>query len=87
MARKLILTESQFNQLITNKILTESSISDIVKSHEFEKSIKDAVESTIKNDKNLEKDLEKKIKKIVAKSVSELFKVLWQKKYFYENDF
>ncbi len=87
MAKKLILSESQFNRLIVNKILTESNVDDIIKSRELEKKIKDETISAVKNDKQLEKELEKKIKKIVAKSVSELFKVLWQKRMFYENDF
>jgi len=87
MAKKLILNESQFNQLIVNKILTESNIDDIIKSRELERKIKDETISAVKNDKELERELEKKIKKIVAKSVSELFKVLWQKRTFYENDF
>lgn len=87
MAKKLILNESQFNRLIVNKILAESNVDDIIKSREFEKKIKDETISAVKNDKQLEKELEKKIKKIVAKSVSELFKVLWQKRTFYENDF
>ena len=87
MAKKLILSESQFNRLIVNKILAESNIDDIIKSRELEKKIKDETISAVKNDKQLEKELETKIKKIVAKSVSELFKVLWQKRMFYENDF
>lgn len=87
MAKKLILSESQFNRLIVNKILAESNVDDIIKSRELEKKIKDETISAVKNDKQLEKELEKKIKKIVAKSVSELFKVLWQKRMFYENDF
>ena len=87
MAKKLILSESQFNQLVINKILTESNIDDVIKSRELERKIKDETISAVKNDKELERELEKKIKKIVAKSVSELFKVLWQKRTFYENDF
>ena len=87
MAKKLILSESQFNQLVINKILTESNIDDVIKSRELERKIKDETISAVKNDKELERELEKKIKKIVAKSVSELFKVLWQKRVFYENDF
>ena len=87
MAKKLILSESQFNRLIVNKILAESNIDDVIKSRELERKIKDETISAVKNDKELERELEKKIKKIVAKSVSELFKVLWQKRTFYENDF
>ena len=87
MAKKLILSESQFNRLIVNKILAESNIDDVIKSRELERKIKDETISAVKNDKELERELEKKIKKIVAKSVSELFKVLWQKRMFYENDF
>ena len=87
MAKKLILSESQFNRLIVNKILAESNIDDVIKSRELERKIKDETISAVKNDKELERELEKKIKKIVAKSVSELFKVLWQKRTFYEKDF
>lgn len=85
--KKIILSESQYEQLVINSILTESNVDDIIRSRDFEKKIKDTVADAIKNDKSLEKDLEKRIKKIVAKSVSELFRVLWQRKNFYENEF
>ena len=39
MAKKLILSESQFNRLIVNKILAESNVDDIIKSRELEKKI------------------------------------------------
>lgn len=87
MAKRLIINESQFNQLIINGILTESNFDEILKSHELEKKIKDVTSSAIKNDKGLERELEEKVRKVVAKSVSELFKTLWQKKCFWEKEF
>jgi len=85
MGKRLILNESQFNQLIANEILTESSNSDIFKSSEFEKRVKDIVTSTIKNDKQSEKELEKKVREIVAKTVNIFFRTLWQRSNFYED--
>ena len=84
-SKKIILKESQYEQLMINSILTESTVDDILKSREFEKKIKDAIAAAIKNDKSLEKDLEKKVKKVVTNCVSELFKTLWQRRSFYEN--
>lgn len=83
--KKLILTESQFNRIMAESILSESNIDDIVKSRDFEKKVKETVASAIKNDKTIEKDLEQKVKKVVVNCVSELFKTLWQRKSFYEN--
>lgn len=85
MAKKLILNESQYEQLMINSILTESNVDDVLRSRELEKKIKDTVAAAIKNDKSLEKDLEKKVKKVVTNCVSELFKTLWQRRSFYEN--
>jgi len=87
MAKRVILNESQYEQLMINSLLIESNIDDMLKNRDFEKKIKDIVSTAIKNDKGIEKDLEKRVKKIVAKSVSELFKVLWQRRQFYENEF
>ena len=84
-SKKIILKESQYEQLMINSILTESTVDDILKSREFEKKIKDTIAVAIKNDKSLEKDLEKKVKKVVTNCVSELFKTLWQRRSFYEN--
>ena len=79
--KKLILTESQMQQLFVNELLTESNIDDILKSRELEKKIKDTTVSAIKNDK----DLERKIREIVNKTISELFKVLWMRRDFYKD--
>lgn len=79
--KKLILTESQFNRIMAESILSESNIDDIVKSRDFEKKVKETVASAIKNDKTIER----KIREIVNKTISELFKVLWMRRDFYKD--
>jgi hypothetical protein len=80
-SKKIILKESQYEQLMINSILTESTVDDILKSREFEKKIKDTIAAAIKNDKTIER----KIREIVNKTISELFKVLWMRRDFYKD--
>lgn len=71
--RKLILNENQIKRLITEGIINEvASDSDIEKK----------ISKALKNNK----DLEKEVKKIVAKSVNTLFKTLWQRSMFFQNE-
>jgi hypothetical protein len=48
--------------------------------------VENIVKSTFKNDRQLNKDMEKKVKDIVADCVNMLFKTLWQRRNFYENE-
>lgn len=79
---KIIITESMFKRLISEGMLNEISINDVIKSAEFKSKVKDIV----KTDKELEKDIEKKVKSIVAKAVENLFRALWFKKDVYKSD-
>ena len=44
------------------------------------------VKDTIKNDSQIKKDIEKKVKELVANSVNTLFRTLWQRRNFYEDE-
>ena len=69
-------------RLMTENIISESNVDDIIKNRDFEKKVKDIAKDAIKNDKELEKE----VKKIVAKSVDTLFKTLWQRSNFYRDE-
>ena len=52
----------------------------------MDKAVADAVSDALKNDRQVSKDLEKKIRAVVADSVNTLFKTLWQRRNFYEDE-
>jgi BMFP domain-containing protein YqiC len=59
----------------------------IISENDWSKSdIEKIVRDTIKNDRTTNKDVEKKVKKLVANAVNTLFKTLWQRRNFYENE-
>lgn len=59
----------------------------IISENDWSKSdIEKIVRDTVKSDTTTNKDLEKKIKKIVGQAVNTLFKTLWQRRTFYENE-
>lgn len=59
----------------------------IISENDWSKSdIEKIVRDTIKNDRTTNKDMEKKVKKLVANAVNMLFKTLWQRRNFYENE-
>ena len=64
--------------LIANQILEENGInkSDIVS----------AVKDALKNDSGIKNDMEKKVRALVASSVNTLFRTLWQRRNFYEDE-
>ena len=74
MAKTVIISESAFKKLVTEQIIEEG---DLTKA-DVSKIVKD----TIKNDK----EIEKKVKSLVAASVNTLFKTLWQRRNFYEDE-
>lgn len=78
MAKKVILNESMFNRLMCEQVISES---DVTKA-EISKMIKDA----IKDDRTINKDIEKKVKALVAQTVNTLFRTLWQRRNFYEDE-
>lgn len=66
------------NAIVVNQILEENNISksDIIS----------AVKDALKNDHGIKKDMEKKVREIVASTVNTLFRTLWQRRNFYEDE-
>lgn len=77
MSKTIIINESTLRKTIEAQLLEESGLNK----SDVEKIVKD----TLKN-RQIEKDLEKRVKKLVAASVNTLFKTLWQRRNFYENE-
>ena len=78
MAKKIIVNESTLKKAIASQLLKEAGLSKT--------DVENIVKSTIKSDRQLNKDIEKKVKDIVANCVNTLFKTLWQRRNFYENE-
>ncbi len=78
MSKKVIINEDVMRMLVANQILEENSInrSDIV----------NAVKDVLKNDSSIKNDMEKKVRALVASSVNTLFRTLWQRRNFYEDE-
>lgn len=70
--RKIILSEAQIRRLISEGIMTEIASDDI----------DGKIAKALKNNK----DLDKMVKKIISKSINTLFKTLWQRSGFFENE-
>ena len=77
MKKTIIINENILRKSIEAQILMESGLNK----SDVEKIVKDTLKS-----RDAEKDLDKKVKKLVAKSVNTLFKTLWQRSNFYENE-
>ena len=67
MSKKIIITESQLEQSMSNLLIEELDKDDIVDM--FKKN----------------RDFEKRVKEISAGVVSELFRILWQRRAFYDD--
>jgi len=78
MAKKVIISEQMMRNLIAEQLLEESGLSN--------SEIVAIVKNVLKNDSSVKKDLEKKVRTIVAASVNTLFKTLWQRRNFYEDE-
>ena len=78
MAKRVIVNESTLKKAIASQLLEEAGLSKT--------DVENIVKSTIKSDRQLNKDSEKKVKDIVANCVNTLFKTLWQRRNFYENE-
>jgi len=78
MSKKVIINEDVMRMLVANQILEENGInrSDIV----------NAVKDVLKNDSSIKNDMEKKVRALVASSVNTLFRTLWQRRNFYEDE-
>ena len=78
MAKKVIINESTLKKAIASQLLEEAGLSKT--------DVENIVKSTFKSDRQFNKDIEKKVKDIVADCVNTLFKTLWQRRNFYENE-
>lgn len=78
MAKKIIINESTLKKAIASQLLEEAGLSKT--------DVENIVKSTFKSDQQFNKDIEKKVKDIVANCVNTLFKTLWQRRNFYENE-
>ena len=78
MSKKIILNESTLKKIIMNELLVEADLS--------KKDITNIVKDTIKSDRDVKKDIEKQVKELVAQTVNTLFRTLWQRRNFYEDE-
>jgi hypothetical protein len=78
MSKKIVIKESTLKKVFETKLLQEAGLT--------KSEVENIVKDTVKNNKQLEKEIEKKVKKIVASTVNTLFKTLWQRRNFYENE-
>ena len=65
-------------EIFSREVLNEVSLN--------KSEIADAVKDALKNDASVKKDIEKKVKSLVAACVNSLFKTLWQRRNFYEDE-
>ena len=78
MPKKIIINESTLKKILTNQLLNETDLSKA--------DVKNIIKDTIKNDKDVKKEGEKQVKDLVAKTVNTLFRTLWQRRNFYEDE-
>ena len=78
MGKKVIINENMLKRIIAESIISESELSKT--------DVANIVKDTIKNDAQVKKDIEKKVKELVAGTVNTLFKTLWHRRYFYEDE-
>ena len=78
MSKKIIISESTMKKIAAYQILEDVGMS--------KSDVEAIVRNVIKNDKQMNKDIEKKVKNIVADCVNMLFKTLWQRRNFYEDE-
>ena len=74
MAKKVIISESMFRKLLSEENnLSKTEVANIVK-------------DLVKNDRQIKGEMEKKVREIVAATVNTLFRTLWQRRNFYEDE-
>lgn len=78
MGKKVIISEKMLKKITAEQILNESELSKT--------DVTNIVRDTIKNDSQVKKDIERKVKDLVAGTVNTLFKTLWQRRNFYEDE-
>lgn len=78
MAKKVIIKESHFKKIMEAQLLESADLNKT--------DIANIVRDTIKNDAQTKKNIEKQVKELVASAVNMLFKTLWQRRNFYEDE-
>ena len=78
MSKKIIISESMLKKIISEEIIKEG---DLTKTD-----VTNIVKDTLKNDRQVKNDIEKKVRELVASSVNTLFRTLWQRRNFYEDE-
>lgn len=78
MGKKVIINETTLKKIVAEQLLNESELSKT--------DVTNIVRDTIKNDAQVKRDIEKRVKELVAGSVNTLFKTLWQRRNFYEDE-
>lgn len=69
-----------------NKMNKETMMSLLMESDWSKADIEKAVKDAIKNDRDVNKEFDKKVKNLVAAAVNTLFRTLWQRRNFYEDE-
>lgn len=78
MSKKVIINESTLKLILAKEVLSEANLT--------KNDVASIVKDNIKNNKDVKKEIEKQVKDLVAKSVNTLFKTLWQRRNFYEDE-
>lgn len=78
MSRKIIITEQQAVALMPVLLTEEDGMS--------KSEAAALVRDIMKNDRQVKGEMEKRVREIVAASVNLLFKTLWQRRNFYEDE-
>jgi len=78
MSKKVIITEEMMKTIVESQILEANGIS--------KEDIVSAVKDALKNDYRIKGDIEKRVRELVATSVNTLFRTLWQRRNFYEDE-
>lgn len=78
MSKKVIISESMLKRIVSEEIIKEGELTKT--------DVTNIVKDTLKNDKQLKKETEKMVRSLVASSVNTLFRTLWQRRNFYEDE-
>jgi hypothetical protein len=78
MSKKVIITEEMMKTIVENQILEANGVN--------KEDIVSAVKDVLKNDYRVKGDLDKRVRELVATSVNTLFRTLWQRSNFYEDE-
>lgn len=78
MSKKVIISETMFKNLMVEQMLCEEGLT--------KKDVVDAVKDALKNDRSIKSDMDKRVRELVAATVNTLFRTLWQRRNFYEDE-